>query len=83
LPCSSGGRGQGRGGRSRRRRRNGTCRKGKAPKRLRLKPAIRKERVIGRLTALGIYAMRMGEDTMELANPAGLGGNRPSPAAKG
>ena len=30
--------------------------------------------VIDRLTALRIYAMRMGEDTMELANAAALEG---------
>jgi len=33
--------------------------------------------VIERLTALGIYAMRMGEDTMELANAAALEGRPP------
>jgi hypothetical protein len=32
------------------------------------------EEVIQRLTSLGIYALRMGEDTMELANAATLEG---------
>ena len=30
------------------------------------------DEVVERLTALGIYALRMGEDTMELANAAAL-----------
>lgn len=34
------------------------------------------EKVIGSLTALGIYAMQMGEETMELVNVGDLEGNK-------
>ncbi|NMD20837.1 MAG: hypothetical protein GYA76_11350, partial [Verrucomicrobia bacterium] len=39
--------------------------------------------VVERLTARGIYALRMGEETMELANAAALEKQRPTRQKKG